>query len=130
MQSLTKDQIVNDLVADYGQVIFDECHHLSAKSFEWVAKACKAKYVLGLSATLTRKDGHHPIVFMQCGPVRYQVNAKQQASARPFNHYVTQRQTAFRMPEGGNTDSRTYIHTRCSTFKFQPMTQKVKSGCP
>lgn len=110
MQSLTKDQVVNDLVADYGQVIFDECHHLSAKSFELVAKACKAKYVLGLSATLTRKDGHHPIVFMQCGPVRYQVNAKQQASARPFNHYVTQRQTAFRMPEGGNTDSRTYIH--------------------
>lgn len=110
MQSLTKKNAVDDLVANYGHVIFDECHHLSAVSFESVAKACKAKYVLGLSATLTRKDGHHPIVFMQCGPVRYQVSAKHQALARPFDHYATQRQTAFMMPESVNSGSRTYIH--------------------
>jgi superfamily II DNA or RNA helicase len=108
MQSLTKNNAVDDLVAKYGQVIFDECHHLSAVSFESVAKACKAKYVLGLSATLTRKDGHHPIVFMQCGPVRYQVSAKQQALARPFEHYVRQRQTAFMMPE--TSSSQMSIH--------------------
>ncbi len=110
IQSLTKKHTVDDLVAHYGQVIFDECHHLSAVSFESVAKACKAKYVLGLSATLTRKDGHHPIVFMQCGPVRYQVSAKQQALARPFDHYVTQRQTAFIMPETTHIDSKPSIH--------------------
>jgi superfamily II DNA or RNA helicase len=110
MQSLTKKHTIDDLVANYGQVIFDECHHLSAVSFESIAKACKAKYVLGLSATLTRKDGHHPIVFMQCGPVRYQVSAKQQALARPFDHYVTQRQTAFMMPQSTNTGSQTSIH--------------------
>ena len=98
MQSLSKQQQVDDLVADYGQVIFDECHHLSAVSFESVAKACKAKYVLGLSATLTRKDGHHPIVFMQCGPIRYKVDAKKQALARPFDHRVVQRQTGFQLP--------------------------------
>ena len=110
MQSLTKNHTVDDLVANYGQVIFDECHHLSAVSFESVAKACKAKYVLGLSATLTRKDGHHPIVFMQCGPIRYHVSAKQQALARPFDHYVTQRQTAFIMPQSTNTASQMSIH--------------------
>lgn len=97
IQSLSKQQQVDDLVADYGQVIFDECHHLSAVSFESVAKACKAKYVLGLSATLTRKDGHHPIVYMQCGPVRYKVDAKKQALARPFDHRVVQRQTGFQL---------------------------------
>jgi superfamily II DNA or RNA helicase len=110
MQSLTKNHTVDDMVANYGQVIFDECHHLSAVSFESVAKACKAKYVLGLSATLTRKDGHHPIVFMQCGPVRYQVSAKQQALARPFDHYVTQRQTAFMIIQNATTGSQTSIH--------------------
>lgn len=110
IQSLTKNQTVDDLVAKYGQVIFDECHHLSAVSFESVAKACKAKYVLGLSATLTRKDGHHPIVFMQCGPVRYQVSAKQQALVRPFDHYATQRQTAFIMPQSTNAGSQISIH--------------------
>ena len=110
MQSLTKNHTVNDLVANYGLVIFDECHHLSAVSFESVAKACKAKYVLGLSATLTRKDGHHPIVFMQCGPVRYQVSAKQQALARPFDHYVTQRQTTFIMPQSTSAIGHISIH--------------------
>jgi superfamily II DNA or RNA helicase len=48
----------------------EECHHLSAVGFEAIARAAKARYVLGLSATVTRKDGHHPIIFMQCGPVR------------------------------------------------------------
>ncbi|WP_347988691.1 DEAD/DEAH box helicase [Methylomonas sp. AM2-LC] len=102
MQSLTKNHEVDDVVANYGLVIFDECHHLSASSFEKVANACKAKYVLGLSATLTRKDGHHPIVFMQCGPIRYQVNAKNQAKKRPFDHLVHQRLTMFQMTDNSN----------------------------
>ncbi|MGR8933867.1 MAG: TOTE conflict system archaeo-eukaryotic primase domain-containing protein [Gammaproteobacteria bacterium] len=110
MQSLTKNNEVDDRVANYGLVIFDECHHLSAKSFEKVANACKAKYVLGLSATLTRKDGHHPIVFMQCGPIRYQVSAKQQALARPFDHVVIQRFTEFVMAEGMDDRHQIAIH--------------------
>ena len=49
-------------------------------SFELVARRAKARYVTGLSASTTRKDGHQPIIFMQCGPVRYRVNARQQAA--------------------------------------------------
>ena len=55
----------------------------------------KARYVLGLSATVTRKDGHHPIIFMQCGPVRHRVDARKQAAARPFDHRVIFRRTEF-----------------------------------
>ena len=83
-------------MADYGQLVVDECHHLSAVSFEAVARASKARYVLGLSATVTRKDGHHPIIFMQCGPIRYRVDAKKQAAVRPFAHRVIVKKTAFR----------------------------------
>src|SRR5438309_7390550 len=97
MQSLVKKDVVDDCVADYGQLIVDECHHISAVSFEAVARAVKAKYVLGLTATATRKDGHHPIIFMQCGPIRYKVNAKQQAKLRPFSHKVVMRETAFQL---------------------------------
>ena len=57
----------NDRVGDYGHLIVDECHHLSAHSFEQVARRAKARFVAGLSATVARKDGHHPIIFMQCG---------------------------------------------------------------
>ena len=98
IQSLVKKGVADDIVADYGMVIVDECHHLSAFSFESVIRQCKCRYVLGLSATLTRKDGHHPIIFMQCGPVRYRVNDKQQALERPFDHRVIVRDTKLTMP--------------------------------
>ena len=69
---------------------------MSARSFELVARRAKARFVTGLSATVTRKDGHHPIIFMQCGPVRHRVDAKSEALARPFGHMVLVRPTAFR----------------------------------
>ena len=84
IQSLVRNGVVDDLVGNYGHLVADECHHLSAQSFELVARQAKAKFVTGLSATVTRKDGHHPIIFMQCGPVRYRGNTKQQAAAHPF----------------------------------------------
>ena len=95
MQSLIRKGVVADSVADYGQVIVDECHHLSAVSFEALLREAKARYVVGLSATVARKDGHHPIIFMQCGPVRHRVDAKSQAALRPFRHQAIFRQTAF-----------------------------------
>jgi superfamily II DNA or RNA helicase len=61
-----------------------------------VARRAKAKFVTGLSATVARKDGHHPIIFMQCGPIRHRVDAKSQATARPFTHHVFVRPTSFR----------------------------------
>ena len=98
IQSLVRHGVVDDMVGKYGMVIVDECHHLSAFSFESVIRQCKCQYVLGLSATLTRKDGHHPIIFMQCGPIRYRVNDKQQALERPFDHSVIVRNTEIALP--------------------------------
>lgn len=98
IQSLNRKGIVDDIVAEYGHVVVDECHHISAKSFENVARQCKAKYITGLSATVIRKDGHHPIIFMQCGPVRYNVAARQHASKSPFVHKVVFRETGFNLP--------------------------------
>jgi superfamily II DNA or RNA helicase/very-short-patch-repair endonuclease len=106
IQSLVRKNIVNDCVAEYGQVIVDECHHLSARSFEQVVRQAKARFVLGLSATVTRKDGHHPIIFMQCGPVRHRVDAKAQAAARPFEHTVIVRPTAFQYSSHIDPDKR------------------------
>ena len=100
IQSLARKGEVDDIVADYGHLVVDECHHISAVSFEAVARRAKAKYVLGLSATVTRRDGHHPIVFMQCGPVRFRTSAKAQARQRPFEHRAILRPTDFTMPAG------------------------------
>jgi len=98
MQSLNRKGEVKDVVAEYGQVIVDECHHIPAFTFEQVLKQVKAKYVVGLSATPIRKDGHHPIIMMQCGPIRFNESARTQAAERPFRHEVLIRYTDFTMP--------------------------------
>ena len=100
IQSLVRKGEVDDIVADYGHLVVDECHHLPAVSFETVARRARAKFVLGLTATVTRRDGHHPIVFMQCGPVRFRAGAKAEARRRPFRHRAVLRPTGFRLPEG------------------------------
>ena len=99
IQSLVRKGEVDDVVADYGHLVVDECHHLSAASFELVARRSKARYVTGLSATVARKDGHHPIIFMQCGPVRHQVSAKSLAAESGLRHRARERHTRFRLPE-------------------------------
>ena len=99
IQSLGAKGVVDDRVGDYGYIIVDECHRLAAASFEMVARQCKARYVTGLSATVTRKDGHHPIIFMQCGPVRFRVDDRKQAEQRPFGHRVIWRRTEFELPK-------------------------------
>ena len=106
IQSMIRKGIINDCVGNYGHVIVDECHHLSASSFELVIRQTKARFITGLSATVTRKDGHHPIIFMQCGPVRHRVNAREQAAARPFEHAVLVRPTDFRPLQSANPDVR------------------------
>ena len=111
MQSLVRKGVVDDRMAHYGNLIVDECHHLSARSFELVVRRAKAKFITGLSATVARKDGHHPIIFMQCGPVRHRVDAKTQAAARPFTHHVMVRPTNFHATMPSDPDARVEFNT-------------------
>ena len=98
MQSLASGGEVKECIKDYGMVIVDECHHVPAFSFEQILKRVHAKYIYGLTATPARRDGHHPIIFMHCGPVRYRTDARKEAEKRPFEHYVIPRFTGFRAP--------------------------------
>ena len=102
IQSLIRKGEVKNIVAEYGQVIVDECHHVSAFSFERVLRKVKAKYVVGLTATPIRKDGHHPIILMQCGPIRFNVSSKKQAAASAFQYEVIPRITEFTVPPERN----------------------------
>lgn len=95
IQSLVRRDKVDDLVAGYGHVIVDECHHVPAISFGRVLSEVKARYIVGLTATPQRRDGHHPIAEMQLGPIRFRVDAKSQVARRPFRHKLIVRETAF-----------------------------------
>lgn len=86
MQSLSRRDAhredLGELLDQYGQIIIDECHHLSAFSFEAILKQAKAKFVVGLTATPIRRDGHQPIIFMQCGPIRHSAARPETAPAQ------------------------------------------------
>jgi len=101
IQSLHREKEVKDFVAEYGHVIVDECHHLSAFTFERVMRQIKARFVVGLTATPTRKDGHHPIIYMQCGPTRYGLGVRAMTDSTPFEHVVVPKLTDFRTTADG-----------------------------
>lgn len=96
MQSCISDNEVKTFVKEYGMVIADECHHVSAVNFEQILKTVNARYVYGLTATPIRKDGHQPIIFMQCGPIRYSADAKAQMLSQYFERLLVPRFTPFR----------------------------------
>lgn len=98
MQSLSRKGKISDLVENYGQVIVDECHHLSAFSFEAIMKRARAKYVLGLTATPIRRDGQQPIIFMQCGPIRHTA-AKAEGAVRALDVIPRLLTTAIDLPD-------------------------------
>jgi superfamily II DNA or RNA helicase/very-short-patch-repair endonuclease len=110
IQSLVRKGEIDDRIAAYGQIVVDECHHLSAHSFERLTRRAKARFVLGLSATVARKDGHHPIIFMQCGPVRHRVSARAQAASRPFEHFVLVQPTQCQPHSAPTSDKRADFH--------------------
>ena len=96
MQSCLEDSEVKPFVRDYGMLIVDECHHVSAVNFERILKYANACYVYGLTATAIRKDGHQPIIFMQCGPIRYSADAKVQMASQAFTRLLVPRFTSYR----------------------------------
>jgi superfamily II DNA or RNA helicase/very-short-patch-repair endonuclease len=110
IQSLVRRGQVSEMVRHYGQLIVDECHHLSARTFEQVARAARPRFIAGLSATITRKDGRHPVILMQCGPVRHRVDPRAQTAARPFEHTAIIRPTSFQPAKAVSPDVRVQFH--------------------
>jgi len=95
IQSLVRNNEVSDLIAGYGQIIVDECHHLPSVSFERVSAEAKARYVVGLTATPYRRDGHQAIIHFQCGPTRFNLSRKQEANLDTFVRSLIVRETGF-----------------------------------
>ena len=104
LQSCMSDNEVKPFVRNYGMVIVDECHHAPAVNFERVLREVNASYVYGLTATPIRKDGHQPIIFMQCGDIRYTADAKSQQAQQSFRRLLIPRFTSHRnlKADGGN----------------------------
>ncbi|MBD5320196.1 MAG: DEAD/DEAH box helicase family protein [Bacteroides sp.] len=106
LQSCISDNEVRPFVRDYGMVIVDECHHAPAVNFERVLREVNAYWIYGLTATPIRKDGHQPIIFMQCGEIRYSVDSKIQQESQSFRRLLIPRFSPYRPID--NLDGKNY----------------------
>ena len=95
VQTLARSEALHDLVRGYGHVVIDECHHVPAVSIERVLSAFPARYVTGLTATPYRRDGHQPIIAMQCGPIRHLVDTTVVQQHHALELRLTRRDTSF-----------------------------------
>lgn len=102
--SLGKKDNIDERIKDYGLVIVDECHHAGAKTHEDVIREINAKYVYGLTATPKRGDGQEQKVYMQFGPIRYRLTAKERARMQEFDHFVVPRFTSLVNTSGTEWD--------------------------
>jgi superfamily II DNA or RNA helicase len=109
LQSLVREGEVDQWVGEYGYVIVDECHHVPAFSFEQVLKHARARYVTGLTATPYRRDGHHPIIAMQCGPVRCQIDSHD-TDLQSFKRRLICRETGFVLPDHQDAPHHEILH--------------------
>ena len=120
VQSLVRKDSVSDIVAGYGHVIVDECHHLPAVSFERVLSEVKARYVVGLTATPQRRDGHHPIAAMQLGPVRFAVESEKPGGATSVRAHALRARDRLSDIGHGRRASRT-VSERCGRRATKPV---------
>jgi len=69
LQSLSTKKYDDSVWSEFGLCVFDECHHLSAEVFSNVMIQFVCNFNLGLSGTMTRKDGLTKVFKYFIGPV-------------------------------------------------------------
>ena len=69
LQTLCTKDLEESIIEEFGLTIYDECHHLSAEVFSNVMLKIQTNYNLGLSGTMTRKDGLTKVFKYFIGPV-------------------------------------------------------------
>ncbi len=95
VQSLARHNELERVLSQYGHVVVDECHHVPAVTTERVLRTAPARYVTGLTATPKRRDGHHPIITMQCGPIRHTMGQDAVGAFQSLPRSVVRRETGF-----------------------------------
>lgn len=96
LQTLSHRDAPGDLLDGYGLVIVDECHAVGAPGAEAAIRRAKAPRWVGLSATPYRADQMDPVITMQCGPIRHEIE-----DASTFAKHLVVHPTSFTTDEPG-----------------------------
>jgi superfamily II DNA or RNA helicase len=99
LQSLSNKPYPSEMWDSFGLCVFDECHHLSAEVFSNVMIQIVTPYNLGLSGTMTRKDGLSKVFKYFIGPVVHKEKS----------------------------DLETEVHVKCVQFQNEDLFEHVKT---
>ena len=78
LQTLSTKDFSEEIITQFGLTVYDECHHLSAEVFSQVMIRINTNYILGLSGTMTRKDGLTKVFKWFIGPVVHKEKSESQ----------------------------------------------------
>lgn len=127
LQSLSMKEYDDKLFADFGLSVFDECHHMSAEVFCRCMMKVTTKYTLGLSGTMTRKDGLTKVFIMFLGEIVHKEKSSTEANVvvKSIQYYVAddefnELETDYR----GNPKFSTMITKLCN---FEPRSEFILS---
>lgn len=76
LQSLSMKEYPQSMFSSFGLTITDECHHIAAETFSRALQKIVTPVMLGLSATMQRKDGLTKVIKMFIGDVVYKMKRK------------------------------------------------------
>lgn len=93
--SLISNKERDEILARYGMVLVDECHHAASPSAQKLLNLASAHNIYGFSATPKRTDGLDPSITWQIGPVQTRFTSRQQMASQEFTRHLIPRMTAF-----------------------------------
>lgn len=115
LQSLSMKEYPSSIFETFGLTIIDEVHHISSQTFSCALFKLVTKYMLGLSATMTRKDGTTNVFKMFLGEVVFK-------GEREENHAVEVRAIEY---SNNNDDFNKVIHDYRGNVQYSTMISKL-----
>ncbi len=115
IQSLSRNEKIDEISSNFGTIIVDECHHIPAKSFREAIVNFNSYYLYGLTATPKRKNNDEKLIYVYIGKVLYTANQIEQISQKKIKVEINIKETKLFAPfdyriDKYETISRILIH--------------------
>jgi superfamily II DNA or RNA helicase len=136
LQSLVGKDYPADLFDSFGLTIIDEVHHISSQTFSNALFKVVTKYMLGLSATMNRKDGTTKVFKLFLGDVIHKAETKTETNVEVRATYYTTNDAEFNatildykgQPQISSMISKLSSYNRRTEFIISHLNEFIRNG--
>jgi len=136
LQSLVGKEYPSNLFDSFGLTIIDEVHHISSQTFSNALFKIVTKYMLGLSATMNRKDGTTKVFKLFLGDVIHKAETKTETEVEVRATYYTTNDAEFNatildfkgQPQISSMISKISSYTRRTEFIISHLCAFIRNG--